>query len=342
MDKQAFDGSKTGYLDILRVLALSAVILLHVVTGVSDTIPQQMTLFQLKVYEVIRRMASVGVPLFLMISGTLFLAPEKKLTIRRLLSGYILRIFLVLAIFGTAYALIEMMIRERARRLSMPAEAFVNMLRGDTWAHMWYLYLLPGLYFMIPFFKEFTAHANQRIYEYLLAVLFIGNSVLPFMKKTFGIDLGIQFPVAGIYTFYYMCGYYLHRYRRREPGKAIWPQLAVIAFCIFMYSINMIFELDFDMNYDSPFVVIPAIAVFHIASGVRHEVPFCTRCRRSCFPMYLVHTIFLNVSYKMLHITPLLLGGYLLIPLFFAATAVLSYAAAYILQRIWPMRRLFA
>lgn len=68
----------TAYLDILRWISISAVVMLHVVSRVVDTIPEQMTAEQQNIYEMIKNMMTVGVPVFLMISGSLLLNPEKR------------------------------------------------------------------------------------------------------------------------------------------------------------------------------------------------------------------------------------------------------------------------
>ena len=57
-----------------------------------------------------------------------------------------------------------------------------------------------------------------------------------------------------------------------------------------------------------------------------------------CFCVYLIHTIFINISYKILHITPLNILGdtsiSITIPLFFIIFTILSFASAYILAKI--------
>ncbi|MCI8301015.1 MAG: acyltransferase [Lachnospiraceae bacterium] len=90
----------TAYLDLLRWIAISAVVMLHVVSGVVDTIPEQMTVEQQNIYEMIKNMMTVGVPVFLMISGSLFLNPEKEIGMEQILKRYLSRILLALFLFG--------------------------------------------------------------------------------------------------------------------------------------------------------------------------------------------------------------------------------------------------
>lgn len=64
--------SSTEYLNILRWMATIAVVLIHVITAESDIYESYRLLY------VIRNLLNWCVPIFVMISGVLFLNPEKK------------------------------------------------------------------------------------------------------------------------------------------------------------------------------------------------------------------------------------------------------------------------
>lgn len=322
-----------SYLDFLRLIAISAVILLHVISGVSDTIPEQMTVTQLNIYRTILSFCTIGVPLFFMISGTLFLAPQKQLSLKNLFQKYLRRIVLALVLFGSFYALLELIMVNKTFAISYLGTAFFNMLSGNSWAHMWYLYALIGLYLFLPLFKAFCAQADAQTYRYLLILLFVIGSILPFLETVFHFKLGFIFPTVGIYLFYYLCGYYLHSYAPKNPSAH------KIAICILIASILVILcgniaKLNLDFSYDSPFVVLMSLSIFYLASYSKKNWTFCFRLRDYYFGMYLVHTVFLNLAYKLFHVTPLLLGGYILIPVFFMGTFLLSLLTAWIMKKL--------
>lgn len=326
------------YLDFLRFTAISMVILLHVISGVADTIPDQMTATQLKGYEIIKELVTLGVPIFLMISGALFLSPSKKLAVNTLFSKYIRRILLALVLFGSFYSLLELMVNGRDFQPVYLFLAFCNMLTGNSWAHMWYLYVLLGLYLFLPLFKTFTAHADEKTYRYLLILLFVSESILPFLEKSFHLHLGIEFPTAGIYLFYYLCGYYLHSQNLNEK-KGIRISCFILAGSFAVILCNTLFFWGLDMNYDSPFIVLSAMALFFLAKNMKKSFSFCSAWRDYYFTMYLVHTFFLNLAYKLFHVTPLIGGGYLLLPVFWAGTFFLSLLSAWILLKIPVMKK---
>lgn len=322
-----------NYLDFLRFIAISTVILLHVVSGISGTIPEQMTDTQLRIYEAIKYCCTIGVPLFLMISGTLFLSPQKQISIKTLFQKYLRRILFALVLFGTFFALLELIMVHRNFEFSYIGQAFLNMLSGNSWAHMWYLYALIGLYLFVPLLKIFCAHADRQTYCYILILLFIVGSVLPFMERLCSFKLGIIIPTAGIYLFYYLCGYYIHTYMKKTTSMTTIALITLFA-VYFLIVLNGAMKLNHDFSYDSPFVVLMSLAVFYLASCSQRNWTLCSRFRDYYFGMYLVHTMFLNLSYKFFHITPLLLGGYVLIPVFFLGTFLFSLLAAWIMKKM--------
>ena len=188
-----------GYLDILRWTAIAMVVMLHVISGVSDTIAVEMNQGQKIVYETVKNLMTAGVPIFLMISGALFLTPEKKITIERLLKHYVRGILLALLIFGTVFAVMELVMTERTFSLTMVGKGFLMTLSGNTWAHMWYLYELIGLYLITPLLKVVIAYGGKRLLEYGLLLGFCFSSILPFAEQLTGFYLGFTYPFAGIY-----------------------------------------------------------------------------------------------------------------------------------------------
>lgn len=322
-----------SYLDLLRFIAISAVILLHVISGVSDTIADQMTGTQLQIYQTIKAFCTIGVPLFLMISGTLFLAPKKQFSLKLLFQKYLRRIVLSLVLFGTFFALLELVMVNHTFSISYLGQAFLNMLSGNSWAHMWYLYALIGLYLFLPLMRAVSAQADKKTYRYLLLLLFIVGSILPFFEKILNIKLGLIIPTTGIYLFYYLCGYYIHTYAEKKASTRRLA-LGILSASALVIICNYVLKLNLVLSYDSPFVVLMSLAVFYLASCSQKDWRYCSSLRDYYFGMYLVHTVFLNLAYKLFHITPLLLGGYVLIPVFFLGTFLLSLFTAWIMKKM--------
>ena len=116
-------GPRKQFLDVLRVLATCAVVLMHVLTGATDVtdasiVPEYRSLL-LSVMDLV----TWCVPIFLLMSGYLFLNPERTLTYPVMIKKYCRRIALAILLFGVPYAASELVVAERTFRIRMIPEA---------------------------------------------------------------------------------------------------------------------------------------------------------------------------------------------------------------------------
>lgn len=70
-----------------------------------------------------------------MITGAIFLGYKRTCTYRSIRHN-LLRFSLVLALIGTGFCAIERLFYCRALSLGLLGAAFVDMLKGNCWAHM--------------------------------------------------------------------------------------------------------------------------------------------------------------------------------------------------------------
>ena len=200
-------GPRKQFLDVLRVLATCAVVLMHVLTGATDVtdasiVPEYRSLL-LSVMDLV----TWCVPIFLLISGYLFLNPERTLTYPVMIKKYCRRIALAILLFGVPYAASELVVAERTFRIMMIPEALKMTLTGHTWSHMWYLYLILFLYLITPLLKKVLQILPVWSVVAVMAVIFLGSSVAPFLNKVLDINSIPVLPDGGVYFLYYLCGY---------------------------------------------------------------------------------------------------------------------------------------
>ena len=201
-------GSRKQFLDVLRVLATCAVVLMHVLTGATDVtdasiVPEYRSLL-LSVMDLV----TWCVPIFLLISGYLFLNPERTLTYPVMIKKYCRRIALAILLFGVPYAASELVVAERTFRIMMIPEALKMTLTGHTWSHMWYLYLILFLYLITPLLKKVLRVLPVWGVAAVMAVIFLGSSVAPFLNKVLDVNSIPVLPDGGVYFLYYLCGYF--------------------------------------------------------------------------------------------------------------------------------------
>jgi surface polysaccharide O-acyltransferase-like enzyme len=241
-----------------------------------------------------RHLWSWNVPIFLMISGVLFLNPAKKIPLKKLFSKYILRIFLALILFGFVYAFMELFYESHFQfEFLQIVQAFLNVLQGKIWAHMWYLYMVLGIYLMLPLLKPFAEHVSRTTYTYILIVLFVFVGLLPTIQLFTHIEIGFGIPLASLYVFYFLLGHYLHYYDvhvKNIIGVAV----------IFLYTLCvLILPLErLDSTILTPLIILVTTAVFSL---VRHNSKTdrgYTKLTMLCFGVYLIHPFFIHILFK--------------------------------------------
>lgn len=252
-----------GFLDRLRVWATLGVVLLHTVTGVLDSCDLTGRESARMVFVALRSMTVWCVPVFLMISGFLFLRPERKLGYREMLGKYVRRVALALAVFGTPFALMELVAGNGSFQPRMLLEAFAMVLRGESWAHLWYLYLILGLYLVTPALRWVIGKvACTWLYAWLV-VLVMAGSIWPFVKNLFGWPGEYGNPAYVMYLFYYLFGHVMYLWRSGVTKKAGFPAaIAGIGIQILGTVLCMVREDLFLMTYYNPFNMAGAALLF--------------------------------------------------------------------------------
>ena len=300
-------GPRKQFLDVLRVLATCAVVLMHVLTGATDVtdasiVPEYRSLL-LSVMDLV----TWCVPIFLLISGYLFLNPERTLTYPVMIKKYCRRIALAILLFGVPYAASELVVAERTFRIRMIPEALKMTLMGHTWSHMWYLYLILFLYLITPLLKKVLRVLPVWDVVAMMAVIFLGSSVAPFLNKVLDVNSIPVLPDGGVYFLYYLCGYFFAvREVCVDKGRNVWLTAAVAVLALGMILSRTLAGFSIQMAYNYPFTVLLAVLLFAAGwngSIKKYRIPWQEAGALS-FAVYLVHPVYVNLLYKFVKITP--------------------------------------
>ena len=159
----------------LRVIAICVVVAAHGCAKGFTALPVRSLAWQtLNVWEILARWS---VPAFVMISGALLLDPERALPLRKLFGKYFVRIFTVLVFWSLVYALLFSGLYQRASLAAILESA----RQGHP--HLWYLYMLLGLYLVTPILRPLVRDRALMWYYVALAAVF---AMLVPMLETFG------------------------------------------------------------------------------------------------------------------------------------------------------------
>lgn len=318
------------FLDILRVLATCAVVMMHVLTGATDVTDASILPEYRGLVLSIMDLVTWCVPVFLLISGYLFLHPERELTYPVMIGKYCRRIALAILLFGVPYAASELVVAERTFRIRMIPEALKMTLMGHTWSHMWYLYLILFLYLITPLLKKVLRVLPVWGVAAVMTVIFLGSSVAPFLNKVLDVNSIPVLPDGGVYFLYYLCGYFfavrevcvdraessgtsgkgMEAGLDTEPAKGrrignVWLIAAAVLMMGMILS-RTLAGFSIQMAYNYPFTVLLAVLLFATGwngSIKKHRIPWQEAGALS-FAVYLVHPVYVNLLYKFVKITP--------------------------------------
>lgn len=300
------NNESTEYLNYLRVLAAFAVLMLHVICTPIVFCQDLYSSVELFFVRFFRNLLNWCVPVFVMITGVLFLNPDKEIPLRKLFKKYISRFVIVILTFGTLYSLMELIFEDRSISVAKILLALKNAIVGKSWDHMWYVYMAIGLYLLIPLMKIVVKNLSDKVLYYSLGVLFLTASILPYVKKF--IDFTNHFSMVSIYIFYLLLGYALHFKNFRL--KNIYSIVILILYAVYVGLIQLspFFIIENNaalktLGYESPIVVLAAFAIFSLCKNISRESKVIKFIAPLTFGIYIMHPVFINFCYKVLHLT---------------------------------------
>lgn len=295
------NNDSTEYLNYLRVFAAFAVVMLHIFSiPITPSYRECYSSMELFLCKGLKYLMFWSVPVFVMITGVLFLNPEKELSLAKLFKKYILRFVIVILSFGTLFCLLELMFKDHSLSFTKICQAILNSLMGKSWDHMWYIYMVIGLYMVIPLIKVFVNNVNDKLLFYALGILFCTTSLLPFVKNF--LDIENHYSMFSIYIFYLLLGYVIH-YKNFKLNNG----LATAFLLLFALYIGIIQCGNFThprFGYESPIVVLAAFAFFSLGKNInRKRSKLIKFIGPLTFGVYIVHPVFINVCNKVWHLT---------------------------------------
>lgn len=209
---------RLAYADLLRVLATIAVIVLHISAGwLGQTAVGSTEWTVLCTYDALVRWS---VPMFVMLSGAFLLDPKKSVNLRDIFFKYILRVLVALLVWGSFYALLDYGHSNWHFTWAGIKSAFGYVLRSQTHYHLWFLYMIIGLYLVTPILRAFVRGASRGTFHWFFALTFVVCSLLPTLQSLWPSQISL--PMAWLnkldihlvlgYVGYYVAGYYLKNY----------------------------------------------------------------------------------------------------------------------------------
>lgn len=292
-------------LDILRLLAMMAVIWVHVGGMETDTLPPADPNCRWLIF--LKSIMTWEIPVFVMISGRFFLDPSRQIPFSRILKA-VRRMALAFLVWNTVY-----------QAYYIPAGSYAGLnwkgvlshgLIGSY--HFWYLYMIIGLYLVTPFLRKIAE--DKRLCEYFIGLFLLFTllnrylTVLPFAGPIITSMLGhMNMNLVLGYTGHYMLGSYLHRY----PVSDKWERPLYLAGIVLLLlgagantwqSVHDGAYNEWYTHYTAPNTVITAAAIYTLFTKRISKIRFSgkavsciSRLSEYSFGVYLIHALVVAV-----------------------------------------------
>ena len=338
----AQNSKRTLYFDYMRVCATFAVIMIHVTAQYfHDLEPSSFAWMTINAYQCLSRW---GVPVFVMMSGALFLTRE--IPLQKIYSKYALRLFTCFFFWSFAYAL------EAA--IYSHSDFILHLLKGHY--HLWYIWMIIGLYICLPFLNPIASDEGKMRYFLLLAFIF--TYLLPAihqLSKDFAsenvqaLDNAVHTNVDRIrmdmvlgYAGCFVLGYYLNTHRLRKVHRICVYVLGIIGIVsMYLLSLALALKQEPDATYYSPLTLcalLMSVAVFVQFRYHRFKpnrlTPLLFRLSKYSFGAYLVHPLIIT-SLERIGFNSLTVGNPVLsIACAFVVVAVIAFGISAILNSI--------
>ena len=314
-------------LDLMRILACLAVIVVHTAgTGLMPGRDYPLMSVEWITCFVWRSLSGWAVPLFVMITGSIFLDPLKDVTITKLFKNNILKLLIVLILWSMFYTF------------------FCNgefLPLGMASGHLWYLSMIIGLYLTIPILR----YIPEKIRDYFLLV-WLFFLIYDFVAKLYHVNVlqELEHYFFTGYVGYLLLGDWCRRHKDNTKLCVAFIVIATIvlalSICISIYMSNLHAETRSSLiHYFSPITVMMAIAVYFMCSMLSVKLIECNKLQNiikdisfNTLGIYLIHMFLLIQGYT--RVVRFVSNPLIFIPLIVGGVFVLGYVITKVLKKI--------
>lgn len=327
------------WIDILRIIGLFAVIMMHIIGNTINTYGG-LSLSANYIFVVIAILLEFAVPLFIMISGMIFLS--RNISFKDMFKKYILKILLVIMIIGTSMIITEELFINKTFSLDLLQKVFIRLITGDIWAHMWYLYLIIGLYLITPVLNIITANIKQDDYKIFLIFLFSLTIVISTLNDIFNIKIAFNTIEISGYLFYYFYGYYLYKYDISNKFKIVNYLISFLSIIYVFYLAKKNASLTLLFGYTTfiPFIFASSLVLLFKNKDINlktknfiHSIGMCN------LGIYVLHQLFINIIFKVLKIKYIVSYPCLGLIIYTIIVFTVSYICSYLLRKNLLIRK---
>ncbi|WP_114937588.1 acyltransferase [Mucilaginibacter endophyticus] len=330
-----------NWINILRLIAMFAVVVLHTASPLLFRV-KDASINDWLAADAYNALVRFCVPVFVMITGALLLQREYELKdfLKRRF-GRLIPPFIFWSLVYIGYRLYNEEI-ELSDNIWPNIKLVIQQLQTGSYYHLWYVYLLMGLYLFIPVISKFVRNATEKELLYFLGIWFL--TVMLSRPYLTILDPGIDLHNFTGYIGYLVLGYYLAykpiKFKNIAPIAAL-----VFVLCALLIALGTYFILlktkslnTFFYEPISPFIVILSSSAFLMARFTKVNLnpvvnKLINNLGKYTLGLYLSHAFILNVL-ELNDITYNIFNPIFSIPLVALLTFLLSSLLIYVMSKL--------
>lgn len=285
------------------------------------------------------------VPIFIMLSGGMLLDPERGEPIKSFYKKRVYKVLLPAIIWSLLYYLWNTI--GGGKSLYLP-DLLKGILYDDISYHLWFLYLILGLYLITPLLRLLIKRLPRNLINIILLCWIIAASVLPIFGPFIGIYIQYGTMTSSCYIAYFILGYQLKTSNLRVPLPVL-ILVAVAGIGLTIYG-TYVFTVSSGNIYNSFFqsyiginVVIISIAQFlafkRIPNDFSFGLPLVSQVSLSTFGIYLIHEMVISTLNRGFALHILTYDIVYSVPIVASITFLISFIIIYTIKKI-PLIRL--
>lgn len=341
---------RIAYFDVLRTIACVAVVMIHICDGYAEG---EVGTLNFWVGNVLDSLSRIAVPIFVMISGALMLDEDYEFTAEKL-KKHLVKMLVFFLTWSAFYALFfyvfNPLISSRPISIGSVIAAFIE---GNY--HLWFIYMITGLYLILPILRLFVKKCNKKYIEYFLLLSLIFTFLLPqiasvgmYFSPAFKVlhevlnTLNLKF--VGGYVTYFILGWYINNFGLKDKNTIY--LLGIVGYIITvggaflfgaLFKANAFFYNNLYLN-----VLACAVAVFlFVKSAVKEKEKggVTAFIAKHSLGIYAIHAFFLSIVFKALKVAGIN-NALIVIPVSFVAVFGISLFASFIMSKIPLLKKI--
>ncbi len=239
------------------------------------------------------------VPVFVMISGALLLGKEMELF--GFLQKRFMRVWVPFTVWVVIYIAYHNIFEHKPIGIS---RAFSEYFTGGNsqYGHLWFIYMILGLYLFTPIINQFVQKASETEILYLLIICFTGTTIFQLFSTFFKINIRLDIGNFGGYLGYFVAGYYLKN-KHFKFNKYWFLILFIFGYLITILGSYWISNTEgkfakYFYEYFSPNSVLMSFSIFLFFREVLNQ-DFLPKILgpldKASFGIYLAHLLIINI-----------------------------------------------